>query len=1696
MSSQIPLSVVLLGEARELLNVLRRNRRFSYLLSFTTTSQPAEHPLVKEVKSIRDIVRVTNPTSSSRLLTPPEVLLKALDPFLEVVRSRDASGIITGHALLSLDRIVTRLLSLVQHNQCLPQYSQALCAIVDAAAACRFDATDPASDEVVVARITRVVGRVVTSPALPFLSDATILRAVESCLGIAAGKRRASDLLKRTADAVLVDVFSAVGYHARDICAKTGTEEAGRRSVVADGVIGSVFGYALDSEAFSQHCPATVHIVCALLELCARMSDPTRASSEAERALGMQLVTAIVSAGGTRLTEVDVVKQFLVRDCSRAVLRSLGAFRSHPSIASASFTIAIQLVHILEEDGVALLLAMLERVYPYYISGYEGILPQTSRDTDVNGVMIGGDGGNSLNGASPGTSSTTVTGVAVPIDSVVREIGLESLAALLSSPGLLCIVYRVADCDLCISDVVNPLLKALGLAARARRPRRRSKRLRASSSGANRSTAAVDDESDEDDTSGNGGNETPESSRNARAASLLCAESILAIVDTISDRLKLQSDGSAERPEGDDDLLHTTRKIRLEKVRLQRAADVFNTAPKMEKATRLLQMLREHGLAPTVNDAAGTVSQDLDEDVSSIVSFLRKTPGLNKTKIGMILGEPDKLSCRILEEFTATFKFEDRPLTESLRVFLETFRLPGESQKIDRVLQSFAEQYYGRNKLATENHKDSETAKISDNDQSQIDRSNKDPQSPVDTDDVKRHHSIGVLKSSDAAFILSYSIIMLNTDQHNDSVRKKMTLEDFLRNCRGINEGEDVPKWFMEDIFNSISAVEIQMSDEAGIATLTDVLWDEQLREMKQRRLPAGEDPRVFDEELFMLSWEPAVVASNSILNEAGDANSVQKALEGFLSVARCATAYGVSRPTDAVISSLVTATTLLGGPLYGAITRFGTDIKAQMASVALSGVSRQCADGLESDGWQSLVAYLLRLHGLNLLPKPIEQELGGYGTELVGIGQQEIPASKLIPRWWPSQSSKGGEENLTLARTRKPSRPNGFFALLAGAIGTDVGSDDDDDFDNIHAPEGDGRAIRRTSQSPPFYLKMRSNEEKEACELARKCIAGCRIEDIVIREAKILHSFALQYLSKAIARSASRIMDAGKTQKGPDGEDVSTESSGNNSLLDWKEIAPSSPKDDSSVIVGSSMTLRRAMAAESEYETPHIQERDERKAREFVVAFCIDLLCELTLQNRDRLHLPWPALHGFLERVIAPATQPSAVLERAVVALLRVGVRLLHRDEVKNDVLRGLNLLVRLPPDTADILSIPIAAGVYNIVKVHASTIKSTSGWHAIISILESLARYQPEAREIGLESISCMLKDRLSTDAVSPETFTPLLDAILAYTMCSSIDVSIRALDLLYHLSQRVSRFNEVAPSGKGTPVTNEELWSECWGPLFLGLASSVRDARGKVRNSALEVLERVVASGASVNMLLPLQWSHALSNVILPLMTQLFSTNGFLEATLEAEQNAQKKLLAQRKSATSIARVRSRNAGVSAEHQEQLKKSVLAACNRTRMRAVTLTSKTFLQHHLSIASGITEDAFTELWIGVLEVFRVAIESGPGDDVRSGGVDSHDDLAQHVVESIKNLILVMSDCGLLKTGQHVRWNATFSVVRKFAPNIEEVINATTSSVNPPQNKNGNSEAPYSSSPDKQEVMVHTEDTVDLNGNVPSSTVATPLSL
>lgn len=206
-------------------------------------------------------------------------------------------------------------------------------------------------------------------------------------------------------------------------------------------------------------------------------------------------------------------------------------------------------------------------------------------------------------------------------------------------------------------------------------------------------------------------------------------------------------------------------KRRRVKMIYKEAAGYFNNSPKEAFA-----FLQEHGLLSA------------DPSPADIAEFLRTAQGLDKKILGEYLVKPNNIE--ILRQFFSAFHFSpETTIDAALRQVLESFRLPGEAQQIDRIMECFAAIYY-----------------------------------PAAT---------ATFASQDACYILAFSTLMLNTDLHNPQVKHKMSLADFLRNNRGINDGRDVDEAYLTRLYHSIRTREIVLPEEQGGEEAYSSQWNE-----------------------------------------------------------------------------------------------------------------------------------------------------------------------------------------------------------------------------------------------------------------------------------------------------------------------------------------------------------------------------------------------------------------------------------------------------------------------------------------------------------------------------------------------------------------------------------------------------------------------------------------------------------------------------------------------------------------------------------------------------------------------------------------------------------------------------------------------------------------------------------------------------
>ena len=124
----------------------------------------------------------------------------------------------------------------------------------------------------------------------------------------------------------------------------------------------------------------------------------------------------------------------------------------------------------------------------------------------------------------------------------------------------------------------------------------------------------------------------------------------------------------------------------------------------------------------------------------------------------------------VMYAYVDQMEFGDMEFVQALRHFLSKFRLPGEAQKIDRLMEKFAGRYCENNpKYVTE-----PTLCLA-YQLATLVLLPPIPSFPFSSLFSPSHSRspprLGLFASADAAYVLAYSIIMLTTDLHSSQVR-------------------------------------------------------------------------------------------------------------------------------------------------------------------------------------------------------------------------------------------------------------------------------------------------------------------------------------------------------------------------------------------------------------------------------------------------------------------------------------------------------------------------------------------------------------------------------------------------------------------------------------------------------------------------------------------------------------------------------------------------------------------------------------------------------------------------------------------------------------------------------------------------------------------------------------------------------------
>jgi len=444
------------------------------------------------------------------------------------------------------------------------------------------------------------------------------------------------------------------------------------------------------------------------------------------------------------------------------------------------------------------------------------------------------------------------------------------------------------------------------------------------------------------------------------------------------------SESGVSTPVAEDDPNEIER-VRMRKSALNNGIRQFNFKPK-------------RGIKQLIAD--GFIRSDSPQDIAR---FLSGNDKLDKSMLGEYLGEGDEQNVATMHAFVNLMEFSKRRFVDALRQFLQSFRLPGEAQKIDRFMLKFAERYLSGNPNAFAN--------------------------------------------ADTAYVLAYSVILLNTDQHSTKMKgRRMNLEDFIKNNRGINDGQDLPQEYLATIYDEIASNEIVLTSErehaaelgittatpsAGLASragqaLANVGRDlqkekyaqaseemanktEQLyrsliraqkrsavREALSRFIPATSTKHVGP--MFNVSWMSFLSGFSSQMQDAQNLDLIKQCLDGLKLAIRIACRFDLETPRVAFVTALAKFTNL--NNLKEMMAKNIEALKV-LIDVALS------EGDLLKGAWREVLMCISQLDRLQLLSTGIDEGV------IPDVSRANIPL--------PSNSRDGRGNRKSMQAPRRP---------------------------------------------------------------------------------------------------------------------------------------------------------------------------------------------------------------------------------------------------------------------------------------------------------------------------------------------------------------------------------------------------------------------------------------------------------------------------------------------------------------------------------------------------------------------------------------------------------------------------------------------------------------------------------------------------
>jgi hypothetical protein len=960
----------------------------------------------------------------------------------------------------------------------------------------------------------------------------------------------------------------------------------------------------------------------------------------------------------------------------------------------------------------------------------------------------------------------------------------------------------------------------------------------------------------------------------------LCFEALIGSVRCVFHSVESIVGEKSIMGETDCNTKSSLRKTKDKKRCLHHAAWLFNEKPKMG-----LKYLEEKGMIPN------------PPTPQSVADFLRNSlvVGLNKTAVGQYLGEigksakdtnkdtpvweQDWFHKELLTAFCSSFGFENQTLLNGLRMFLSAFRLPGEAQMIDRILQAFAESIA-----------------------SQCEESMSGSLKLFSSDDKR---------ASDTAYLLSFSIIILNTDLHNENIKadRRMKLADFIRNNKNygkdISDG-DLPEEYLEDIYRSIKEEQIRTLGEGADGSMTVERWKDVMRSAASFKplvetIRSGSDVKDQKELLLESMWLPILSAVsglwdvarmslyNSDVSSKLDQNAIVSGARFGIDLAHeiCSGASKLRRSD--VFQDIFTNICFMTG-LFGEYNKtveeraynFMDSLERQSALIVAINIAVEYGNLIGSDGWKCVWTILFELRDNKLLS-------GERHRSILNESDPDLLSSMARLDFCQRMANLDG----FIEVDDKPRKSMSLMNFVFGSAGSLDGrrtalvqggntrftdrKEDDQIWDELASSDGE-------DETSPEYLSFPTDDSP------RKSSVGSQFECQLMYENKLDNELigvtGLERIDSTTNLMSTRARVRRRLTKLVDFEGLIVESRylSEEGLSDQLNSLVEIICDSSKMVHVTDALAGLPLSPASE-------------------AFAEILLCEIALKNRDRFAMIWDTFlrahynsrltlrhsKGREEHVDEEHQSETLKLtpgiEKCVTGILRLCARTTNRNMVSSEVLSTLKILH--PP--LGLLWSPLelnldkhlAEGLWRIAQnVDLLTQINQEGWSGILGLVEwcatrgaisandhsntgSLAEDDPSLqafRSLHLILHAIELKDALGFD-LWPQIIRSIRSLVQAGERGQCPKLSIAGLDLLQVLNSRMD------------PIAAKDDKSQhlliCWRPVLEAISDPAENSRNSgVRQQAISLLTDTLLDKNSRCIPVEGGLCNILSNICIPL------------------------------------------------------------------------------------------------------------------------------------------------------------------------------------------------------------------------------------